>query len=288
MAIIDSYIVTEEQSDQRLYDVAYTAFSRIIPSRKGIKKAIKRKCLLVDGAVGDSGWKLKSGQKIDLLADYSKVPKIYELEIPIIYEDEQVAVVNKPAGIIVSGNEYRTLYNALGYNLEKSTAIDALPYPTPCHRLDKATSGCVLVAKTKSAQIALGNQFAKKEIKKEYIAIVHGEVENEGTIDTPINGQEALTHFSVLEKAVSKSGEVFSFLSLQPQTGRTHQLRIHLSSLGHPILGDKLYGTEGNILLHKGLFLCAKRIHATVDDKLIKCVTSTPNKFTRIWRLLKK
>ena len=288
MNILDSYIVSSSQDQERLSDLAYYAFQKIIPSKKGIKKAIKRGCLLVDGAPGDSGWKIQSGQQIDLLADYSKIPKIYELEIPILYEDEHVAVVNKPAGIIVSGNEYRTLYNALGYNVQKSNLPDALPYPTPCHRLDKATSGCLIVAKSKTAQIDIGNQFAKKEIKKEYMAIVHGDLEDNGVIDTVINGQEAYTAFSVSERAPSKSGEIFSLVNLRPQTGRTHQLRIHLSSIGHPILGDKLYGTMGNVLLHKGLFLCATSIQATILNNQINCGIDIPNKFKRILRLLKK
>lgn len=288
MNILDSYIVSSSQDQERLSDIAYYAFEKIIPSKKGIKKAIKRGCLLVDGSPGDSGWKIKTGQQIDLLADYSKIPKIYELDIPVLYEDEYMAVVNKPAGLVVSGNEYRTLYNALGYNIQKSNLLDALPYPTPCHRLDKATSGCLIVAKTKTAQIEVGNQFAKKEIKKEYMAIVHGALKDNGVIDTVINGQEAYTAFSVSERVSSKSGEIFSLVRLYPKTGRTHQLRIHLSSIAHPILGDKLYGTMGNVLLHKGLFLCATSIQATILNNQINCGIDIPNKFNRILRLLKR
>lgn len=287
MNILDTYIVSSTQHQQRLYDIAFQAFQKIIPSKKGIKKAIKRGCLLVDGEPGGTGWKINSGQRIDLLADYSKIPKIYELDIPVLYEDEYVAVVNKPAGLIVSGNEYRTLYNALGYNIKKSSLPDALPYPTPCHRLDKATSGCLIIAKTKTAQIEIGHQLTKRAIKKEYVAIVHGEINKTGSINLDINSQAAITTYSLIEKIKTKSGESWSLLSMYPQTGRTHQLRIHFSSIGHPILGDKLYGTEGNILLHKGLFLCSKSITFKIADETKTIRLELPKKYSRVIRLAK-
>jgi len=288
LTIIDSYIVSEEEAEERLYDLAYHAFKDIIPSRKGIKKAIKRKCLLVDGEVGESGWKLKAGQQIDLLADYSKIPTIYELKIPVLFEDQHIAVLNKPAGLIVSGNQHRTLFNTLGHNLTKSTLTDALPYPTPCHRLDKATSGCILIAKTKTAQIEIGKQFVNKEIQKEYITIVHGELPIEGFIDSNINGQQALTKYQTEKHIYSKHKRVYSLVKAYPKTGRTHQLRIHFASLGHPILGDKLYGDKGNVLLHKGLFLCARSISIMLNDKLVEVNCDIPRKFERMMNMMAK
>ncbi len=288
MNILDSYIVSSSQDQARLYDIAFVAFQKIIPSKKGIKKAIQRGCLLVDGAPGQSGWKIKTGQRIELLADFSKIPKIYELEIPVLYEDEHVAVINKPAGLVVSGNAYRTLYNTLGHNLSKSNLTDALPYPTPCHRLDKATSGCLIVAKTKTAQIEIGNQFVKKEIQKEYVAIVHGELEKSGNIQLPINDQAAESSYALIDKVETTSGEVWSLVNMHPHTGRTHQLRIHFAAIGHPILGDKLYGTEGNILLHKGMFLCAKAVQFHIAGQEKRISLDLPNKFSRIIRLVKK
>ena len=270
----------------RLYDLAFHAFGKIIPYRKGVKKAIKRGSVLVDGVPGDSGWKIKSGQRLDLLADYSKIPKIYELDIPVLYEDDQVAVVNKPAGIVVSGNEYRTLYNALGFNLLRSTAKDALPYPTPCHRLDKATSGCLLIAKTKTAQIDIGNQLTHKEVQKEYLALIHGEVSESGNIKLLVNEQTAETSFERLEKIVTQRGEIWSLVKMSPHTGRTHQLRIHFSAIGHPILGDKLYGSEGNVLRHKGLFLCARSVTFHIGGQIKTATVDTPKKFSRVIRLV--
>lgn len=286
MTILDSHTVSEANHQERLSDLAFLAFQKIIPSKKGIKKAIKLGCLLVDGQTGDSGWRIKSGQRIDLLADYSKVPKIYALDIPVLYEDDHVAVLNKPAGLVVSGNAFRTLYNTLGHNIQKSSLQDALPYPTPCHRLDKATSGCILIAKTKTAQIEIGNQFANKEIQKEYVCIVHGLIDEKGTINLPINGQVALSTFKSVKKIWTSSGDIWSIVQLHPQTGRTHQLRIHLSAIGHPILGDKLYGKKGNILLHKGLFLCAKAISYTMAGEYNSISLELPKKFNRIIRLV--
>lgn len=288
MSIIDSYIVSEEEADQRLYDLAYHAFKGVIPSRKGIKKAIKLKCLSVDGVAGESGWKLRAGQRIDLLADYSKIPKIYEFDVPVLFEGQHIAVLNKPAGLIVSGNQYRTLFNTLGHNLTKSTLTDALPYPTPCHRLDKATSGCILIAKTKTAQIEIGRQFTSKELQKEYITIVHGELSDEGFIDSNINGQEAYTRYEKVKHINSKHKRAYSLIKAFPQTGRTHQLRIHFASLGHPILGDKLYGEKGNILLHKGLFLCARSISIMLNDKLVEVNCDIPRKFERMMNMMAK
>lgn len=286
MTILESYIVPDHLDEPRLSDYACVAFEKIIPSKKGIKKAIKRGCILVDGQVGDTGWKLKSGQRLELLSDYSKIPKIYELDLEVLYEDEKVAVVHKPAGLITSGNEFRTLYNALGFNLQKSKLPDALPYPTPCHRLDKSTSGCVIVAKTKSAQIDIGKQFSKKNIKKTYFSIVHGELPPKGRIDSLINGQEAVTTYKTIQQIKSKSEEIFTIVEMYPLTGRTHQLRIHFSKIGHPILGDKLYGKPGNIFLHKGLFLCAVSIKFKLDLEEVTTNTTVPAKFQRFVKLL--
>ena len=278
MTILDTYIVPEDKAGQYLYDVAHEAFIKIIPSRKGIKKAIKRNSVLVDGEAGNSGWKMRVNQKIELLGNYTKIPKSYDLEIKVLFENEQYAIVHKPHGLITSGNQYKNLYNTLAFNLQKSNNIDALPYPTPCHRLDKETAGCVLIAKTKTAQIEISRLFVERKISKTYVAIVHGETAISGSIHLPINGQIAKTTFERKKVFKSKKGERYSVVKMHPITGRTHQLRIHFSKLGHPILGDKIYGNEGNILKHKGLFLCstaldikfgllAKHISTTLSKK---------------------
>jgi len=288
LTVLDSYIVPEDKVGQYLSDVAYEAFFKIIPSRKGIKKAIKRKSILVDGDPGSSGWKLRENQKIELLENYVKIPKSYDLDIKVLFENEQFAVVHKPHGLITSGNQYRNLYNTLGFNLQKSSAIDALPYPTPCHRLDAETAGCVLIAKTKNAQIEISRLFAERKISKTYIAIVHGRIPTRGSIHLKINGQAAVTIFEKIKEFESKREEAYSVVRMKPVTGRTHQLRIHFSKLGHPILGDKLYGKEGNILKHKGLFLCSTSLEFVFGLEAEHISTTLTKKFQRFEYLLSK
>lgn len=286
MTIIDSYSVPKEKAGRYLYDVAYEAFFKIIPSRKGIKKAIQRKSVLVDGEVGSTGWKLRAHQKIDLLENYTKIPKSYDLGIKVLFEDEQYAVLHKPHGLITSGNQYKNLYNTLGYNLQKSNAIDALPYPTPCHRLDAETAGCILIAKTKTAQIKINQLFSERKIYKTYTAIVHGEIPIKGSIHLPINGQTASTKFVRVKVIVSRRDQTYSVVNMYPITGRTHQLRIHFSMLGHPILGDKKYGNAGNILKHKGLFLCSTALDIEFGLLAKHISTSPSKKFQRFENLI--
>ena len=288
MSILDSYLVPENKAGQYLYDIAYYAFIKIIPSRKGIKKAIKRNSVLVDGEPGSSGWKLRANQKIELLANYAKIPKSYDLEVKVLVENEQYAVVHKPHGLITSGNQYKNLFNTLGYNLQKSNAIDALPYPTPCHRLDAETAGCILIAKTKMAQIEFSRLFKERKICKTYTAIVHGRIPIKGQIHLDINMQIAKTNFVRTKILESKRGEVYSIVKMYPITGRTHQLRIHFSKLGHPILGDKLYGVKGNILKHKGLFLCSTTLDFVFGLVAEHISTKLSKKFQRFERLINK
>jgi RluA family pseudouridine synthase len=200
------------------------------------------------------------GQVIDLLETPQSQPKIFELPLEILFEDSHMAAIHKPAGFSVSGNAYKTIYNALPFNLQKSTEPDALPWPTSVHRLDNQTSGILLIAKTKTAQIALGNQFENHSIQKKYCAVVIGEVLRNGKINTPIEDKIAETDFEVVKVVNSLRYDHLSLLNVYPKTGRTHQIRVHLSSIGHPIFGDKLYVEEKMFHKGKGLFLCAKEI----------------------------
>jgi len=200
------------------------------------------------------------GQTIDLLETPQSQPKIFELPLEILFEDHHMAAIHKPAGFSVSGNAYKTIYNALPFNLKKSTEPDALPWPTPVHRLDNQTSGILLIAKTKIAQIALGNQFENHTILKKYCAIVIGKVLTNGKIKTPIEDKIAKTDFEVVCKVNSLRFAHLSLLNVFPKTGRTHQIRIHLATIGHPIFGDKLNVEEKMLHRGKGLFLCAQEI----------------------------
>ena len=257
-----SHIAPADLSPTRLSDYAHIAFPEI-GSRKGGKKAVKKGELILNGKPGHSGDWVKPGFQIEWQPTDKLPIKIFENPLEIVYEDDHVAIVLKPGGIPVSGNQYKTLQNALPYNLSKSEEKDALVLPRPAHRIDSATNGLVLIGKTKSALINLGQQFAGKTIKKRYRALVSGKLDGEGTIQIPIENKEALTRYSIVKTVNAIHTRHLSLVDLYPETGRTHQLRIHLATIGHPIHGDRLYGTEGKTYTGKGLFLSAVELTFT-------------------------
>jgi 23S rRNA pseudouridine1911/1915/1917 synthase len=283
LVILKTHIVPEEVREVRLYDYAAEIFP-LIPSRKGIKKAIAREEIIVDGEKTTTGLWIKPGQKIELLESDINPPKAYNLDLEVVYEDGYFAVVNKPAGIPVSGNQFRTIQNALIGNIKVSKEADALRWPKPVHRLDSPTSGLLLIAKTAKTLVRLGQQFEKKEVHKKYCAIVIGKLPEKGSIDFDVDGLSSLTEYGLINVVPSLRNKYLSLVDLYPKTGRTHQLRIHLSKLGFPILGDKLYGNEGEILQGKGLFLCAIELqfnHPITDEPLI-IKTELPYKFNAL------
>lgn len=195
-----------------------------------------------------------------------------------------MAIINKPAGISVSGNQYKTIVNALGFNLKVSNQKDALNWPLPVHRLDNQTSGLLIIAKTVMARIKLGRAFENKQIKKKYQAIVIGKTDPKGSVNYKIGEKEAFSEYKTLQTVKSLKNDYLSLLELIPSTGRTHQLRIHCAkALGTPILGDKIYGKPNLILKHKGLFLCAVAldfVHPITTEEL-KIRIATPHKFIK-------
>ncbi len=254
--IIATHVVPENIAGVRLYDYAVGIFARL-PSRKSVKKAIDRGYMLIDGVAGTTGTWVYSGQTIDLLEPAPVPGKIFPCVLEVYYEDDYLAVVGKPAGLVVSGNRYRSVENALPYNLTTSTAADALARPRPVHRLDGPTAGLLIVAKTATAHQLLGEAFAQRQIEKTYQAIAVGHTPDEARLDTPIDGKPALSELRTLHRVQTRRQEWLSLVELVPHTGRTHQLRIHLAEQGTPILGDKEYGIAGQVLRGKGLFLCA-------------------------------
>jgi len=290
MIILESHKVTDLTTPIRLSDYAHQIFS-IIPSRKGIKKAIKRGEILVNGQSSETGHWVQIGELIQLVDLGLKSPKPLKLELRIIFEDEDLAVVVKPAGIPVSGNQFRTLQNALVFNLKDSQNKDKLPWPLPVHRLDAMTHGLILVAKTRSAVVTLSKQFENKTIYKTYQAIVHGLTPSKGIIEMALDLRMATTRFELLTSGEFRNFGVMSRLLLNPETGRTHQLRRHLKGLGNPIVGDRIYDKQiTKPLRGKGLFLSAIGLEFTHPTSKLPCAFNIlpPNKFQRILPIEKK
>lgn len=258
MEIINTHVVPKAAPKQRLSDYLIGIFEQL-PSRKSVKKAIKRGEVLLDGETGHTGDWVSPGQKIDLLEPAVNA-RLYEMKIPVVYEDDHLALLNKPGGLPTSGNQFRNLENTLPYNLKPSPEPDAYRLPRAVHRLDSATCGLVLVAKTAKARMELGRQFEKRKVEKTYQAVVIGEIAEEGEFRSEVDEKPALTRFKRVQTAPSLRFGHLSLVDLYPETGRTHQLRIHLSEAGFPILGDKLYGKEGLFFRGKGLFLCSAQL----------------------------
>lgn len=279
--VLEEHIVNGLTDDKtRIYDYLVGKFE-IISSRKGIKKAFKRKQIVLNDDYATSATYLKNGDKIELLELNESNSKTFDIELDVIYEDEEIAIVVKPAGLVVSGNKWKTLQNALKPNLIESKAKDKLPTPLTTHRLDRQTFGLVIVAKTYSSRIELGRMFEEREIHKSYYAIVQGKLEGSDEINTVVDGKVAKTLYRSIQIVDSVKNEFDSLVELSPVTGRKHQIRIHLSSIGFPIIGDKLYGRADNILKHKGLFLVATSLEFRHprSKKILKFEIPLPHKF---------
>ena len=275
MIILASHIVLKVNLNQRLSDYLIGIFEEI-PTRKGIKKAILKHQVYVNDEVASTAFWVKIGDKVDLVEKQSAPPKDFDLQLEIPFEDDFLAVVVKPSGIPVSGNLFKTLYNALGDNLKRSTQIDQLRWPLPIHRLDSATSGLVIIAKTHSVRVELGKMLENKTIQKRYRAILQGTLTGSGKIDTNIGEKKALTTYEVVENIATLNNTSLTLVDLYPISGRTHQLRIHASSLGNPIVGDKLYQNGMAMKTDKGLFLCAVEVQFTHPVTKVKMKVEIP------------
>lgn len=259
-----------------------------IPSKKGIKKAIVKGHVKINGRIGKTADFLTGGEHIEIFEDKPKGDsQNVRLTLEIIYEDEYLAIINKPAGIIVSGNMKRTIENALANNLEQSSLPDRLLDPQPVHRLDAQTSGALLIGKTRSSVTALNKLFEERKIEKVYHAITIKKIDEKGEINTPIKGKNAETNFAALAAKESDKYGALNLLEIKPTTGRKHQLRIHLSSIGNPILGDKEYGIKNLISRGNGLYLHASslKFDHPFEDKKVNIEIPLPSKFTKIFQI---
>ncbi|MFM1876215.1 MAG: hypothetical protein RL266_1952 [Bacteroidota bacterium] len=250
-----------------------------------MKKAIDKGWVRIDGKVAATGNHLVGGEKIELIvAETNERPSI-DLKLEVLFEDDHLAVIEKPAGIEVSGNKHWTISNALQSNLKPSNEKDALKFAEPIHRLDYPTSGALLIGKTSSSVMALNRLFEYREMEKVYHAVTIGQMELEGTVDSPIDGKASRSTYRVLKTVVSERFGCLNLVELRPLTGRRHQLRKQLSELGHPILGDKDYGSKGLILSGNGLYLHASLlsfVHPITQENLT-IHSSLPKKFVKIF-----
>lgn len=254
-----------------------------LPSNKSVKKAVLKGAIKVNGENVTSAYFVNEGDEIELWDLEEKVPQSYEMEIEVVYEDDDLAVVFKPAGLVTSGNLFRTLENAIQGKL-KRCKNSPLKWPKPVHRLDGPTSGLVIIAKSVPARIELGRMLERKELTKKYCSILVGKYEGSSVIETPINGKSAKSKIEVLEVKESLNNGFMSKVMMEPVTGRTHQLRIHAAQSGHPIIGDKEYGEKGNTLLHKGLFLCAVELSFKhpISGENVNVKVDVPKKFDKL------
>lgn len=279
-----THVVPKQTTTQRLQEYGVALFAHI-PTKSALKKALKKKCIQVNGVIATTATIINGGETIIFTpAESNASDKKLKLRLTVLFEDEYLAAILKPAGILVSGNSFKTIANALSQNLCKSSKEDAVE-PQPAHRLDYATTGVLLAGKTAESIRRLNKLFEHKQIGKTYYAVTIGTMETQGTIKDPISNKEAITYF-VREATVDSSRFKFlNLVKLKPKTGRRHQLRIHMAGLGNPILGDRDYTPEPLILKGKGMYLHASAlefIHPFTNQR--HTITAPlPERFTTIF-----
>lgn len=240
-----------------------------LETKNAVKKVLKKGWVTVDGNIAGTGRWIIGGEKIVFAIKDIPIP-VWEKQLTIHYEDEYLAVVEKSAGIPTSGNQFHNLRNALPFNLQPSVIDDALIQPEPVHRLDAATSGLVIVAKTWNARRLLEKKLKYKGIQKEYLAFVQGEINAHTIIHIPIEVKSATTLIKRQSTFLSPTYGKISLISAFPLTGRTHQIRIHLASFDCPILGDKIHNQQNSKMV-RGLMLHAHRLefyHPIIKEKI--------------------
>ena len=282
MQLVETHIAEEQKKPIRFQEYGVGIF-KTIPTKSGIKKAIKKKFIFIDGVLATTSKYIFGGEKIELFnADNQPGIKELKLNLKILFEDDYLAIIFKPVGILVSGNKLVTIANGLTHNLKKSKQPDAVK-PQPIHRLDYPTSGVLLIGKTSSAIRNLSQLFEKKEIQKTYIAISVGRMEKTGEIKDLIDEKEAFTAFEVLRTVTSERFEFLNLVKLKPTTGRKHQLRKQLYAVGCPIYGDQKYKfSNTDKAINKNLMLHSYQIKFMINDKKYTYTALLPDYFKKL------
>ena len=295
-------IVNENDKGKRLDIYIAENFNEL--SRTMIKKLIESNNVLVNDKSEKVSYKVQANDNISIDVPEAKETKLKAQEIPldIIYEDSDIIVVNKPKGMVVhpaNGNPDGTLVNAILSICKNSlSGIGGELRPGIVHRLDKDTSGLIIVAKNDKAHINMSEQIKERNVKKTYIALVRGNVpEEEATINMPIgrstkdrkkmavtkNGKQAITHFKVL-KRYSK----YTLLEIKIETGRTHQIRVHMAEIGYPVEGDAVYSNGKNEFGIEGQMLHAYKLEFMhpITNKHMELTAPLPQYFEEILKKL--
>lgn len=271
-----TFVANAENTGQRL-DV-FLASRLEDASRARVQQLIGKGDVLVNGSVERSSFRLRGSEEVIVTAPISAPPlRALPEDIPIevVYEDDALAIINKPAGMMVhagagatdDARNRGTLVNALLHRFEGLSGVGGHTRPGIVHRLDRATSGLMVVAKNDIAHRRLAQQFSKREVQKSYIALVHGwPKQDSGTIRSAISrdaqrrtrmttrrtdGRDAVTHYTVRRKLDTVYGR-FALLDVKIETGRTHQIRVHMSSIARPVVGDTLYGAARELRASSG------------------------------------
>ncbi len=265
-------------------------------SRSGIQRLIKSGLAMVNGGVEKPGYKVKAGDIIELIVpdEPDTILNAEDIPIDIIWEDDHMVVVNKPPGMVVYpavGNRSGTLMNALAFKCKKLSPVGAPLRPGIVHRLDKDTSGIMVIAKDNITHYDLVDQFRERDIEKQYLALVFGNLKDDkGEIKKAIGrawsnrkkmstktrrGKEAITQYQVIER--------FGYATLAKVrilTGRTHQIRVHFASIGHSVLGDSLYGKKVRLETDKGIIQFGRQMLHASRLKLKHPATGDIHEFT--------